>query len=236
MYHIVYKTTNTVNGKYYIGLHSTVNIEDDYLGCGHWRGRKICDINLSPILNAFKKYGDDSFIKEILFIFETREEALTKEHELVNIADKMCYNARAGGGSNYNYTDQAKQKMSESAKERSKRILTQTNILIEYSKWKTGKTYTEIYGEEKGKEVSLKSSRSLTGRKLSDTHKRKMSENRKGKDCGKCTGRVYVWDEIGSKLLRITKSDLLNQIQSGYIIERLHSVNKFRKVKFIKII
>ena len=235
MYHIVYKTTNTVNGKYYIGVHSTDNIEDNYLGCGHWRGRKICGASTSPILNAFKKYGDNSFVKEILFIFETREEALTKEQEIVNIIDEMCYNARAGGGSTYIYTTQSKQKMSESAKERSKHIPTQTNILIEFSKWRTGKTYAEIYGEEKGKEVSLKRSRSLTGRKLSDTHKRKMSENRKGKDCGKCTERVYVWDEITCKLLRITKSDLANYIEAGSIIERLHLVNKFRKVKFVKV-
>lgn len=235
MDHIVYKTTNTVNGKYYIGVHSTYNIEDNYLGCGHWRGRKICGASTSPILNAFKKYGDDSFVKEILFIFKTREEALTKEQEIVNIIDEMCYNARAGGGSSYIYTDHAKQKMSDAAKERSKRVLIQTNILVKLNKQRIGKTYSEQYGEEKAKEISLKKSLSLTGRKLTNEHRQKMSKNRKGKDCGKCLGRVYVWDKIENKLIRVTRSDLYSYIQSGIIVEQSCIVNKFRKVKHVKI-
>jgi hypothetical protein len=31
-YHIVYQTTNTINGKIYIGCHSTDVIEDGYIG------------------------------------------------------------------------------------------------------------------------------------------------------------------------------------------------------------
>ena len=233
--HIVYKTTNNLNKKYYIGIHSTEDINDEYLGCGHWRGRKIYADTKSPILNAFLKYGDENFTRDVLFIFESREEALLKERELINITDRDCYNAREGGENGYVYTEDAKSKMSASAKERSKRILLQTNLLREYNKWRTGKTYAEIYGDEKAREVSIKKVKSLTGRKLSDEHRRKMSNNRKGKDCGKTKGRIQVWNALENKGIRLTKEDLQSELKVSNIIERAFIKDKFHKFKFIKI-
>ena len=34
MYYTIYKTTNLINGKYYIGKHQTENIYDNYYGSG----------------------------------------------------------------------------------------------------------------------------------------------------------------------------------------------------------
>ena len=87
-YHLIYKTSNKINGKIYIGVHSTNKVLDTYLGSG----------NLIKL--AIKKYGKENFYKEILFIFESREEALKKELELVN--DCFCkrpdtYNIILGG-------------------------------------------------------------------------------------------------------------------------------------------
>lgn len=87
-YHVIYKTTNTFNGKIYIGLHSTNKIEDGYLGTG-WQLKK-----------AIKKHGKVAFVREILFVFENREDARRKEAELVDAAFVACentYNILPGG-------------------------------------------------------------------------------------------------------------------------------------------
>ena len=87
-YHIIYKTTNKVNKRFYIGMHSTNNLKDDYLGSGF------------ALKDALKKYGRANFTKEILFVFSTREEARAKEAELVNedfLKNPLVYNLVEGG-------------------------------------------------------------------------------------------------------------------------------------------
>ena len=34
MYYFIYRTTNLINGKYYIGQHHTEDLNDGYLGSG----------------------------------------------------------------------------------------------------------------------------------------------------------------------------------------------------------
>lgn len=235
MKHIIYKTVNKLNNKYYIGVHSTTNINDSYLGCGHWRGRKIYNTISSPILKAFLKYGDENFEREVLFIFENRTDALNKERELIDIKDKMCYNARSGGDTNYTYTQNSKLKMSEKAKIRSKKILLQTNLLKEHTQSRVGKTYDEIYGADKAKEVLHKKSLSATGRKHKEESKLKMSEYRKGRDSGKCKGRKKVYDVTTNKIIRLFPEDIDTHMANGIIINETKIVSKFHKVNYIKI-
>lgn len=114
MKYTIYKTTNTVNNKIYIGKHQTENINDSYLGSG---------VSLEK---AVKKYGKESFVKEILYVFDNEEEMNSKEKELVTeefIKRKDNYNKSLGGegGSNFKgkkHTDETKQKLSEIAKKR----------------------------------------------------------------------------------------------------------------------
>ena len=84
----VYKITNLVNGKIYIGCHVTENINDSYMGSG------------KAIQDAILKYGKDSFRKEILQCFDSPEKAYEMESILVNenfVASKETYNYKVGG-------------------------------------------------------------------------------------------------------------------------------------------
>lgn len=87
-WHFVYRTTNKVNGKYYIGVHSTWKLDDGYLGSG------------KRLKRAIIKHGLENFTIEILQFFETRNEALAQEKELVTeklVKDPMCMNLCQGG-------------------------------------------------------------------------------------------------------------------------------------------
>lgn len=87
---IVYKTTNLVNGKFYVGVHKTDNIEifDGYFGSG------------SLLKLAIKKHGKENFIRETLFdCLDDQEEAYSIEKILVKTKDQdpRAYNIKQGG-------------------------------------------------------------------------------------------------------------------------------------------
>ena len=87
---LIYKITNTINGKYYIGQHKTEDPYDDYMGSGN------------IIQTAIHKHGLSCFTKEILFDFDNFEDMNNKEKELVPLSacypnNKMSYNLKEGG-------------------------------------------------------------------------------------------------------------------------------------------
>jgi hypothetical protein len=93
IFYTVYRTQNIVNGKYYFGVHKTKDPYDGYLGSG-----KI-------LKRAIAKYGEQSFIKNICFIFDNPEEAFAKEFELIETyrSDPLCYNLRQGGSGGFDW-------------------------------------------------------------------------------------------------------------------------------------
>lgn len=88
MYYLIYKTVNTISNKYYIGKHTTLNIDDGYLGSG------------TILSKAIKKYGKSAFTCKILHYCESEEAMNRVESELITKAvvdDKMSYNIVLGG-------------------------------------------------------------------------------------------------------------------------------------------
>jgi hypothetical protein len=82
---IIYKTTNLVNGKFYIGQDS--NNDPNYLGSG------------LLINKAIKKYGKNNFLKEVLENCNSKEELDEKEKFWISnlSATTIGYNISFGG-------------------------------------------------------------------------------------------------------------------------------------------
>lgn len=111
----VYKHTNIINGKVYIGITSYKYVKT------RWDNGKGYS-QQSLFWNAIKKYGWENFKHEILFTDLTKEEACQKEIELIAFYKsnqrEFGYNLSSGGeiNSGYKLTDETKLKLSDSHK------------------------------------------------------------------------------------------------------------------------
>jgi hypothetical protein len=96
MFYTVYKITNSVNGKIYVGLHVTKDLDDDYLGSG------------KQIQAAVKKYGRKNFKREYIKICETPEEMYALEANIVNeefVKRTDTYNMKTGGTGSWHHVN-----------------------------------------------------------------------------------------------------------------------------------
>ena len=90
--HYLYKTTCKVTGRYYIGMHSTSNIDDGYIGSG-----KI-------LRYSIRKHGEETHEKEILEFFDSRELLVEAEKLAITpdmLVDDMCMNLKGGGNGGF---------------------------------------------------------------------------------------------------------------------------------------
>ncbi len=88
MHYTIYKITNQINGKYYIGRHATKDVNDSYMGSG------------IGIKNAIAKYGVENFTKEIIATADNTDALWDLELKIVNedvVKDTMSYNMSYGG-------------------------------------------------------------------------------------------------------------------------------------------
>lgn len=85
----VYQITNCINNKTYIG-YTQLDIEH------RWRLHVNSGSSKMLISRAIKKYGPDNFIVELLANFDTKQEAVAKEIELIDRYNPP-YNIHSGG-------------------------------------------------------------------------------------------------------------------------------------------
>ena len=153
---IIYKTTNLINGNFYIGLDSK-NIPS-YLGGG------------LHLTRAIKKYGKENFKKEILEYCKSINELQERE---VFWIDKLNphYNISKGGYGNANPSDETRKKLSKASSGKNNAMYGMVGKLNPF--------FGQTHSEETKKEIGDKNRGNTyrLGQKASEETKRKISKN-----------------------------------------------------------
>ncbi len=124
----IYKTTNTINNKIYVGKHKTIDIADGYIGSG------------LLLTKAINKYGIKNFISEIIE-YCTKENVNEKEifwiKELNSTNKNIGYNIHFGGQGGNTYgslSPYKKEKFKENVSKALKGIKKTDNHKLKLSK------------------------------------------------------------------------------------------------------
>ena len=191
--HYLYKTTCLITGRWYIGIHSTSNLYDGYMGSG------------KRLRYSVRKYGVNNHSKEILEFFDNREELVKKEIEIVNsdlITENNCLNLVIGGGGfmldDYHYKcskaggDVHSEKMKNDLFYRNERL---------------NKLKDSVKTGHKNRKYNYDN---FKGKKHSDETKKKMSESSKGIGVGETNSQFGTsWITNGEQNLKIKKEDII---------------------------
>lgn len=158
-FHYIYKITrNDGSGKYYIGMHSTDDLEDGYFGSGQLLWKSI------------KKYGRDIHSMEILEFLPSRRELKTRERELVNeeiVNDPLCMNLKLGGeGGGKFWSEEHQRKCAQAAANKRKGVELS-------SAWRANISASMIGT------ANFKHSPRFTGKICSESHRAKIAEKNK---------------------------------------------------------
>lgn len=209
MYYTVYKVTNKINGKIYIGCHRTKDLNDAYMGSG-----KI-------LKKAQDKYGMENFNKEILYVFDNLDEMFEMEATLVNsefVKELSNYNLKVGGEGGWGYD-------SNDPKQVERRRQNGRNIPIEVRRENGRKNGSKLF-KRLHKEGKIKYD-TFTGKTHTEETKQKMSKAKLGKSLGKENsqyGTCWIYNLEIKESRRISKEELHLWIEQGWI--------KGRKIKF----
>ena len=158
MEHVVYRITNMINGKKYIGKHSTTDVYDGYFGSG------------IAIKQAINKYGIDNFKKEIICYCNNEEEL--KEMEKYHIKKEGTfskgYNLTLGGEGilGYKHTEDSIRKASDSRKRYYEENPEMREKISEMAKKRVGKLnpfYSRKLSQEHIDKLTVSRVKAITG-------------------------------------------------------------------------
>lgn len=182
-FHFVYKTTCKTTGRFYIGLHSTDDINDSYLGSG------------KRLIRSVNKYGHDDHVREILKLYPSRIDASDGEKSFITeemLNNPMCMNCGPGGLGATDRpatSDETRAKLSAASKKvvRTKdwydKIV--ASRLANGTRYHTNETKAKIAESGRGRvltdEQKQKISASLTGQKRTAETCANISAAKKGK-------------------------------------------------------
>lgn len=197
----MYKTTNLINGKFYIGMHSTNNINDGYLGSG------------KRLKYSINKYGKENFKLEILEFFDSRSLLTEREKEIVNedlIKDPNCINLKLGGSGGWSTIDKEDQlKFSKLGNIKHNYLLKNDKEYREYYTNKMSKISKELYENGKFGQF-IKKRYNWQGKKHKEETKLKIGETNSKKQNGMNNSQFgTIWITNGTENKKIKKEDII---------------------------
>lgn len=202
--HYIYKTRCNVTGKWYIGMHSTLDINDGYMGSG------------KRLRYSIRKYGVENHTKEILEFLPTREELILREREIVNkelISDGKCMNLKEGGSGGWVSKEVQIRCSIAGGRATSEKIKNDEDFKIKFSKSMT-KTLKEQY--KNGIRDGFSGVR--FNKSHSDETKHLMSEKRKGTGTGENNSQYgSCWITKDGVNKKIKKEEFETYLLDGWL-------------------
>lgn len=201
MFYTVYKITNSINGKIYVGLHITKNLNDDYLGSG------------KQIQAAVKKYGRENFKKEYIKICKDPEEMYALEANIVNedfVKRSDTYNMKTGGTGSWYHVNANPEKYKEIRSKAAKEKADRPDNLFKNLEWQ--KNFNSMRNPEIVKDLCRRASGPESmAKKRASWSKIGHQQGIKNSQFGTCW---ITHSELGNK--KINKNDLDKFLALGY--------------------
>jgi group I intron endonuclease len=213
---IIYKSTNKITGKVYIG--QTIQTLDKRIK-GHIKESKMDKTR--PFLISINKYGADNFTFETIDSANNLDELNDKEIHWINF-----YNSVSPNG--YNVTGGGQGKKMISTNELSKRI---SKGLQNSEKWQKIKNSEEYLKKRKEKFIN-----SAKGKKFSTKHKEKIWEKNKERilKFNKDTSKKWIIVDNDNNITRITgKEEYFTNLgmDTGVVTRMCQSLNQGKNRK-----
>jgi hypothetical protein len=201
--HYLYKTTCIITGRWYIGIHSTCNLDDGYMGSGR------------RLRASLRKHGVDNHTKEILEFFKSRELLIEAEIKAITedmVLDENCMNLMGGGTGGYvseEHYIKIREKSSKHQKEKWLDVEYRENIL-KHLKSNMLKNHSQ---ETKNKLRLIN-----IGKKHLEETKKKISETKKGDGTGSLNSQYGTcWITKDGTNKKVKKEDLDSYLNEGWV-------------------
>jgi hypothetical protein len=204
-YHILYKTTNTITGEFYVGMHNTSNVDDGYLGSG------------TNIKRSIEIYGVDAHTREILEFCESEDDLRVRERQMVNnalLSESLCINIRRGGKGGWTRDQQIE---NNRRSQESVRI----NGRSEHFRTKTSTRIKEQY--KSGERVATTKPHVVGEFKHSPETKELLSNTKRGTNTGKDNsqhGVKWMYNDVEQINKKVQPRDVNTHLSTGWALGR----------------
>ena len=202
-YHFIYRTTNLLNENFYVGMHSTDDLEDGYVGSG------------KRLRYSVTKYGLENHKFEILEFLTSREELKKREAEIVNeelLSDPLCMNLKFGGEGGWDTKNiDVKSRNAKCLARFHEKIKNDTDFTQTVRKKQSKKTSS---GWNSGKYDIHYGNSYWKGKRHSEETKQKMRKSRNVGENNSQFGTCWINDGFEAK--KVKKEDLQSWLDKGW--------------------